>query len=65
MKTVDLSKILRPYEDKWVALSQDEKKVIGSGKTLKETSKEVSKKRYKNPVYLKVPRFDVEYVPKS
>jgi len=36
MEAIDLSKILRPYEEKWVALTKDYKKVIASGKTLKQ-----------------------------
>jgi hypothetical protein len=58
-----LSKILRPYEEKWVALSPDEKKVVGSGNNLKQASQGALKKGYKNPVFLKVPRFDVGYIP--
>jgi hypothetical protein len=32
----DLSKILEPYENQWVALSPDYTTVVASGKTLKE-----------------------------
>ena len=59
----DLSKILKLYEEKWVALSQDEKKVVGSGETIKRASREALNKGYKNPVFIKVPRFDIGYVP--
>lgn len=33
---IDLTKLLLPYEGEWVALSQDEKQVLGHGKTIEE-----------------------------
>ena len=64
LKPIDLSKILLPYENKWVALSEDSKKVLGSGKTLEEARKkaEKTKKRF---LFIKVPPFDVSYVPST
>ena len=64
MKTIDLSKKLLPYENKWVALSQDQSQVLGSGKTLKEAEKQAEKKS-KKYIFLKVPPFDLSYVPTS
>ncbi len=62
LKPIDLTKVLLPFENKWVALSQDQKKVLGSGKTLKEAANqaEKTKKRY---LFLKVPPFDISYAP--
>ena len=62
VKPIDLSKILLPYENKWVALSEDSKQVLGSGKTLKEADKQ-AKKSGKKFLFLKVPPFNVSYVP--
>jgi len=62
LKSIDLSKILRPYENKWVALSLDYKKVLGSGKTLKEAKKKADKVGEKY-LFLKVFPFDISYVP--
>lgn len=62
MKPIDLSKILLPYENKWVALSEDNKKVLGAGKTLEEARKQAEKTK-KRFLFLKVPPFDVSYVP--
>lgn len=62
LKPIDLSKILLPYENQWVALSLDYKKVIGAGKTLAEAKKKADKKGKKYR-FLKVPPFDVAYVP--
>lgn len=64
LKSVDLSKKLLPYEDKWVVLSEDQKKVLGSGKTLKEAEKQAEKKS-KRYIFLKVPPFNLSYVPAS
>jgi len=62
LKPIDLSKRLKPYENKWVALSLDHKKVLGAGKTLRETKREADKtgKKY---LFLKVLPFDISYVP--
>ena len=62
MKPIDLTKLLLPYENKWVALSEDNKKVLGAGKTLEEVRKQVEKTK-KRFLFLKVPPFDVSYVP--
>lgn len=62
LKPIDLSKKLKPYENKWVALSLDHKKVLGAGDTLEEAEKE-AQKRSKKYIFLKLPPFDVQYVP--
>ena len=64
LRSIDLTKLLLPYENKWVALSEDNKEVLGAGKTLKEAEKQADKtgKKY---IFLKVPPFNVSYVPAS
>ena len=62
MKPIDLSKILLPYEDKWVALSEDNKKVLGVGDTLEQARKQAEKTN-KKYIFLKVPPFNLSYVP--
>lgn len=64
LKPIDLSKILLPFENKWVALSEDQKEVLGSGETLKEADKE-AKKHKKKYLFLKVPPFNISYVPST
>lgn len=64
LKPIDLTKKLLPYENKWVALSDDQKEVLGSGKTLKEAEKQAEKKSEKY-IFLKVPPFNLSYVPTS
>ena len=62
MKPIDLSKILLPYENKWVALSDDNKKVLGAGDTLEQARKQAEKTK-KKFLFIKVPPFNVSYVP--
>lgn len=62
LKPIDLSRLLLPYENKWVALSEDHKKILGAGKSLKE-AEEKAEKRNKKYIFLKVPPFDISYVP--
>lgn len=61
-RSIDLSKKLKPFENKWVALSQDHKKVLGVGDTLDKAKREAEKKN-KKYIFIKLPAFDVSYVP--
>jgi len=62
-KMIDLTAILSPFEGKWVALSRDEKKVVGSGRTLKEVVRAAEKKNCKDPVYTQVFSFSKGLAP--
>lgn len=59
---IDLSKILEPYSDKWVALSCDEKKVIASGNTVKDVLRMAKEKGETKPILTKVPKNYGNYV---
>lgn len=59
-KNRDLRSILSPHEDKWVALSHDQKKVIASGETLKDVAAKV---KSKDIIFMKVFPFDTRYAP--
>lgn len=61
-KNYDLRNLLKPYENKWVALTVDQSKVLGTGDTLEEAKEEAEKKGEKY-VFLKTPPFDAYYVP--
>jgi hypothetical protein len=55
----DLTKVLnKSHENKWVALSSDYKKVLGSSENLIELTKAITDK---SAVYLKVPPSDAVY----
>lgn len=62
LKPIDLRKKLKPYENKWVALSLDHRKVLGVGETLRE-AKEKAEKKSKKYIFIKLPPFRVSYVP--
>ena len=63
-KSIDLSKILKPYENKWVALSLDHKEVLGAGDSLK-SAREKAEKKAEKFVFIKLPPFNVNFVPFS
>jgi len=49
---------LLPFENKWVALSADRKKVVASGRTIKELDKNLIKQKIKDVILTKVLPFD-------
>lgn len=61
-KNYDLRELLKPYANKWVALSRDHKNVIAGGNELKEV---VSKVKSKDVVFLKVFPIGSFYMPQS
>lgn len=62
-KKTDLSEILRPYENMWVALSKDNEKVIDSGSTLEQLLKKLGGKDLREFEFMKVPEFGICYAP--
>jgi hypothetical protein len=52
---IDLTNVLDDYLNKWVALSEDQTHVVGSGATLKEALDEAQRAGQQNPVVLFVP----------
>ncbi len=56
------SKLLKPYENKWVALSNNRKKVIASGKTLNEVFEKIEGKK-NDYMFTKVLPFEINYAP--
>lgn len=59
-KNYDLRKILKPFENKWVALTSDNKKVIGHANSLKELVRKILNK---DAVFMKVLPFSSSYAP--
>ena len=62
MSAIDWTKIYKRYKGFWVALKDDEKTVIASGKTAKEAWEKAQKKGYKKPILTKMPKELVAYV---
>lgn len=50
----DLTKLLAPYTSGWVALSPDERRVVGAGETLQEAHDEAIVHFEPDAVYVKV-----------
>lgn len=63
LKSIDLSKKLKPYEDKWVALSLDYRRVFSSGQTLREAIEDLKEMDKNKVIFMKVLPFDMAYVP--
>jgi len=59
---MDFTKIYQNYKGLWVALSSDEKKVLGKGKTVKTAVKQAREKGVKVPYLFKVPTKLLPYV---
>jgi len=60
--TTDWTKIYRRHKGQWVALKDDEKTVIGSGKTAKEAFSQALEKGYKKPILTHMPKKLVGYI---
>ncbi|MDA2921648.1 DUF5678 domain-containing protein [Patescibacteria group bacterium AH-259-L07] len=59
---IDWTKIYKKYKGLWVALEDDEKTVVSSGKTAKEAWEKAQKKGYKMPILTKMPERLIPYV---
>lgn len=59
---IDWTEMYKKYKGKWVALAEDEKTVIASGKSVQDTRTLASKKGEDNPILLKVPVKQMTYI---
>lgn len=62
MKPNNLSHLFPKYEGKWVAFTNDQVTVVGSGATLKTAISKAKKIGYNNPIMFKVPSGMQAYV---
>lgn len=53
--TINWVHIYKLYKGLWVALADDEKTVISSGKRAKDTLNKAQKNGYPNPILTKIP----------
>ena len=58
---LERTKLFEKYQNKWVALTSEDK-VISSGDTLAEVLKKAVKKGYKEPVVTKIPDLKYDYL---
>lgn len=56
IKTIDLSKTLKNHSNEWVALSSNQKKVLGHGKHPRDAYNQALTKGEKNPILLRAPK---------
>jgi len=59
----DLTKLLKPYPSGWVALSEDQRRVVGAGETLQNADDQARERGVPNPVFVKVIPPDRGYLP--
>lgn len=59
---IDWTKIYEKYKGLWVALKDDEKTVVASGKTAKEALNKAKEKGYENPILTFMPERLVTYI---
>ena len=62
MAVKNLSKILKPYSNKWVALSEKQDKVVGSGNSVREALELAKKKGEDRPIITRVPKDYGNYI---
>lgn len=55
-------KTYKKYRGLWVALLDDQKTVVGSGKTIKTALEQATRKGHKNPIMMRVPTIVIPYV---
>lgn len=61
-KDFNLVQQLKDFENKWVALTKDEMKVVASADSYTEAKKQAQEKGFKNTIFYKVRPFNKGYV---
>lgn len=56
MAAINWVNLYKRYKGLWVALKDDEKTVISSGKNLEEAANKAQKKGFKNPIFMQIPQ---------
>ena len=59
---IDWTSLVKKYKSLWVALKDDEKTVVASGRTAKEALAKAVKKGSKSPILTRIPSKLVSYV---
>ena len=61
-KVIEKLSTYKKYTDKWIAISPDEMRVVGSGRTLSKAISEAKKKGIKAPILTKIPKHTGGYI---
>ncbi len=59
---IDWTDIYKKYKGLWVALKDDKKTVVASGKTVKQVMDRAQEKGYAQPILFRVPTKVIPYV---
>lgn len=62
MSGIDWNPLFEQYKGLWVALKDDERTVVGSGKTLKEALERAKASGFQEPIVTHVPEKLVTYI---
>ena len=62
MKALKLEKILRPFEEKWVALNRRRTEVLASGDDPQKVSDLAKQKSNERPILMFMSPFDMDFV---
>ena len=60
-EAMNRTKIFEKYQNKWVALTSDDK-IISAGATVKEVLTKAIKKGFKDPIIAKMPDLKFDYL---
>jgi len=62
---IDWTKNLKKFKGLWVALKDDQKTVIASGKTVQTAVEKAKKNGFKDPILFRVPEKIIPYIGKA
>ena len=59
---IDWTQICKKYKGLWIALKDDNRTVVSSGKTAKDALFKAQKRGYKEPILFRVPTKIIPYI---
>ena len=59
---IDWTQICKKYKGLWIALKDDNRTVVSSGKTAKDALSKAQKRGYKEPILFRVPTKIIPYI---
>ncbi len=63
MDLTAISDQLQKYENKWIAIDESQKKIVGVGNDAFEATEEAERNGYLETILFKVPSFDSALIP--
>jgi Family of unknown function (DUF5678) len=60
-----ISAQLKEHENKWVAISEPDEKIVGVGDNAFEAAEDAKRKGYPETILFKVPSFDTAFIPQA